>query len=66
MHVEVDQCRLETFMAEEIFDSEEVGASFQQMGGKTMAEGMNCGGLLYTGFFLARRKARWIASTPIG
>jgi hypothetical protein len=28
MHVEIDQRRLKTFMAEEIFDREEVGTRF--------------------------------------
>jgi len=54
LHVEIDQRGLDAFVAEEIFDGEEVGASFQQMGGKTMTEGMNRRGLVYTGFFLAR------------
>lgn len=54
LHVEIDQRRLDALMAEEIFDGEEIGAGFQQMGGKTMAEGVDRRRLVYTGFFLAR------------
>ena len=39
-HVGVDFSGIDVGMAEEFLDDSKIGASFQQMGGETVAEGM--------------------------
>ena len=44
-------------VTEQLLDGQKVNALFQQMRGKTVAQGVNRGGFDYAGFFLAARNA---------
>lgn len=47
----------EAGVTEQLLDGQKVNALLQQVGGKTVAQGMNRGGFGYASFFLAVRNA---------
>jgi hypothetical protein len=49
--VEVDQCVLDLLVSEKFLDCEQVDALLQEVGRKTMAEGMDADRLGYMSFF---------------
>lgn len=53
LQVDVDQGRLDAFVAQEFFDGENVYAIFKQVSGKTVPEAVNRSWFCDAGFFLA-------------
>ncbi len=57
LNVSVARGGSEAGVTEQLLDGQKVNALLQQVGGKTVAQGMNRGGLCYACFFLAVRNA---------
>lgn len=51
LEVEVDQGILDLLVSEKVLDGEQIDALFQEVGRKTMAEGVNTDRLGYMSFF---------------